>query len=252
MNVGIILAAGKGKRFASKDFNKTTQQFFRKPLVKYGTDLFLETCDKIFVVVGYYSEEVIKSVGKNSKICFVLQKKRLGTGHAVDVAFKEILKRGWKPKKIFVGYGDHMMFYTPEIINKLSCELDRKKGVMSMVTCDYKDPNLLKWGRVVRDKTGGVLAIVEQKDATSKQRLIKELNAGLYCFNYDFLRHALPRIEKTPVSGEYYLTDVIKIATNDKKRVVAVRVPFKYAGIGINTRKELVESKKLFRKVNRK
>jgi bifunctional UDP-N-acetylglucosamine pyrophosphorylase/glucosamine-1-phosphate N-acetyltransferase len=109
----------------------------------------------------------------------------------------------------------------------------------------------LAWGRIVRDKDDRVLAIIEQKDATKKQRKIKELNTSLYCFKYDFLKSSLPKIEKSPFSKEYYLTDLAKIAVSNGEEVVAVKVPFKYVGIGVNTQEEFIKSKKLFKKIHK-
>ena len=248
MNIGIVLAGGKGKRFKTTLFNKTSVEFGGKPLVKYGTDLFSQVADKTIVIVGLQSESVIEALKGDSKIYFALQKVRLGTGHAVKIAVEKIKEKGWKPEKVWVGYGDHMMFYTPEIIVQLSYELDEKDKVISLLTCDYENPDSLAWGRIIRDKSGNVSGIVEQKDANQEERKIKELNAGLYCFRYNFIVEGLKRIKKSPVSGEYYLTDLIKIAKDMGYKVVPVNVSFDYIGIGINTHEELKTSLNLFRK----
>ena len=242
MIIGIVLAAGKGTRFGKKSINKTTINFFEIPLVCYGTDLFIKTCDR---------GDVIRSVGKNKKFIFAYQKKRLGTGHAVRVAVGEIIRRKWNPGKVCVGMGDHMMFYKPEIIADLARKINGKRSVISLITCEHKNPDSLAWGRIIRNEGGDVTAIIEQKYATKKQRKIKELNAGLYCFDFDFLKRALTKIKKASKSGEYYLTDIVKVASEVNKCIVAVKVPFKYVGIGINTQGELAESQKLFKRLNR-
>ncbi len=248
MIIGIILAAGKGKRFKAKGFNKTVSYFAGKPLVRYSSDLFLKVAEYIFVVVGVGAKGVIEAVGNNPKIIFVKQRKRLGTGHATKVAVEEIQKKNLNPKYVLVGYGDHMMFYTKKIIKKLIKILDKSKAVLSIVTCEYKFPNLLAWGRIIRDKFGNFKAIVEQKDATGKQKQIKELNAGLYCFRWEFLRSALKKLKKSSASGEYYLTDLVKTAVDEGKFVVGLKVPFEYVGIGVNTKEELLESERLYLK----
>lgn len=246
MNLGIVLAAGKGKRFKAGEFNKTTVGFAGKPLVRYATDLFTVVADKIIVVIGVGAEGVNKAVGKNSKITFATQKSRLGTGHAVKVAVEVIKRKKWQPEFVWVGYGDHMMFYTPKIIKILLQNLDAKDKVISMVTCEYKDPESLAWGRIIRSKKGDVSAIIEQKEATRKQKKIKELNAGLYCFRYDFLREGIYKLIKSPKTGEYYLTDTVGIAVGEEKKIIGVKIPFEYVGMGINTNKELIESQKLY------
>jgi len=65
MNVGVVMPGGKGKRFGIKGVNKTAEMFRGKPMVRYGTDLFSETMDKVIVVVGIEAESVIAAVGNN-------------------------------------------------------------------------------------------------------------------------------------------------------------------------------------------
>lgn len=253
MNLGIVLAAGKGKRFKLQDKNKTSVSFMGKPLVCYAVDLMNKVSDKVIVVIGSQSKSVKEALKKEKRIYFVSQRKLLGTGHAVLTAVREIKKRGWKPSNVLVGYGDHMMFYTPEILLKLSREISREKDkVISMVTCDYDELDSHAFGRIIRDKSGNVISIIEQKDITKKERKIKEFNAGLYCFDYEFLKEQMKNIKKNKKSGEYYLTDLIQIAVSLEKKVVPVKVPFECVGIGINTRENFEESVKLFTNRNKK
>lgn len=238
MKVGIILAAGKGSRIKIKAKNKTTLAIAGKPLVQYGADLFSQTVDKTIVVVGAYAQSVRETL-RDSRVEFVEQAKRLGTGHAVKVAVQYLEKQGVRPDRVFVGYGDHMMFYTPEIVKKMDKLHLQKKAVVTFVTANYSDPDLLAWGRIVRDKSGEVQAIVEQKDATKEQRKITELNAGFYCFDYQFLLQNIGKLEKSPVSGEFYVTDLIEMAIKSKLPVATCLVPFELVGIGVNTSEQL-------------
>lgn len=246
MNVGIILAAGKGKRFKAKKINKTSIDFGGKPLLEYSLDLFDGVCDKVIVVVGAYSESLQKIIAKYPKAIPAIQKKRLGTGHAVKVALKKIGTEGWVFDKVFVGYGDHMMFYSKGDLQSLLSELRKKKAEVSMVTCEH-DPETLAWGRIIRNSGGGVDAIVEEKVATPEQRKIRELNAGFYCLNFDFLREGVPKIKKTP-GGECYFTDIVSVARNLGKKVIAVKLPFEHVGIGVNTPEDLEKSLELLKK----
>jgi bifunctional N-acetylglucosamine-1-phosphate-uridyltransferase/glucosamine-1-phosphate-acetyltransferase GlmU-like protein len=94
-----------------------------------------------------------------------------------------------------------------------------------------------------------VLDIVEQKDASVNQRKIKEINAGFYCFDYNFLIENINKIKKSQVTYEYYLPDLIKIALLNKQKVHAMIVHFREIGVGINRQDELEYSQKLYKKV---
>src|SRR5207248_2958048 len=95
-------------------------------------------------------------------------------------------------------------------------------------------------GRIVRDEKGKVVAIVEEKDATEEQKKISEVNAACYMFNTDFLKKYLPQMEKSAVSGEYYLTKLIQIAHSHNQPVETVAAEGKWKGI--NTPEDLREA----------
>jgi bifunctional UDP-N-acetylglucosamine pyrophosphorylase/glucosamine-1-phosphate N-acetyltransferase len=169
----------------------------------------------------------------------------LGTGHALKVAVEDIQDRKIKPERIFVGYGDHMMFYKPSVITEMDKLHNKDRAAVTLVTVVHDDPNSLAWGRIIRNNVGTVEAIVEQNDATESQKEITELNAGFYCFDYQFLLRNINKLQKSPVTGEYYITDLIELAIKNKLPVVAHLVPFKLVGIGINTRAQLVDASEM-------
>ena len=103
-------------------------------------------------------------------------------------------------------------------------------------------------GRVVRNKNGDLIGIVEEKEATDVQRKIKEVNDGLYVFERDWLLKNLTRVKKSPISQEYYLVDLVGIALKDKKKVVVYRLKDPNEWFGINTREELAAADKKMRK----
>ena len=248
MVIGVILAAGKGSRMKLKDANKTSVFFNGKPLIQYGVTLFQNTADKTVIVVGAHAESVKESISLHDGIHFAEQKHRLGTGHAVRVAAETMKTFHTEPQFVLVGYGDHMMFYTEKVINQL-IELHKKQtATLSLITTTYKDPNFLAWGRIVRSQKNGkeIERIVEQKDATEEERAITEINPGFYCFDYQFLKKALKDMTKSPITKEYYLTELIEIASKYNGKIVGLKVPFKYVGIGINTKEQLGESISLY------
>ncbi len=242
MIVGIILAAGKGTRINSKDRNKVTLPFLNKPLIVYSVELMEKVADKVIVVIGAFHESV-KEALKNFSIDYAYQKKRLGTAHAVKVALPVAQK--YHPQLVLVGYGDHTMFYQKENVEDLIRLHRREKAAMTIVTVNHDNSNL-HWGYIIRNRQGEIIDSVEFKDADQNQKKIKELNAGFYCFDFDFLKKNIDKVPKSSVAGEYYLNSLIKIAAQQGKKVAGLKVPFSHVGIGVNRWQELEESQKLY------
>ena len=247
--IGIILAGGKGTRMDSKDKNKTALDFNGRPLLTYGMDLFRHDNTQLLVVKGALGESVAKVVREyDPQIWLATQRYRLGTGHAALVADRFLVKKGVKPKIVLVGYGDHMMFYHQKTVEKLIKAIENKGAVVSVVVAEVPDPKGL--GRVVRNETGAVEKIVEEKNATEVEKEIRQVNAALYAFDYDFFHEYLTKLKRNQVTNEYYLTDLIEMAVHDGKIVWPVIVPFEEMGIGINTKEELAKSKDLFKQTH--
>lgn len=249
-NIGIILAAGEGKRMNSNGKNKTALEFNNKPIIVYAVEVLEKTCDKIIVVIGAYAETVKHALKDNPKIIYAIQKERKGTGHAVQIALQKMQKMNLKAKNVFVGYGDHMMFYTNVVINKMLDKHTDEHASITLLTSEYSDPNSLAWGRIIRNNNNEVIKIVEQKDATDEEREVKEVNPGFYCFNYDFLTDNINKLLPSPHTKELYLTDMIDIAFSKQEKVTAQKVPFENVGIGINNPEQLQKSQLLHKKIH--
>lgn len=241
----IILAAGKGTRMQSTTENKVTLPFHGKPIIKYAVEVVETVADQIVVVVGAMAESVQKALDSSSVI-FAHQAEQLGTGHALQVGFGALANP--LPECVLVGYGDHMMFYRSERLQELVRFHEKEGAAISLLTATYNDPNSLAWARVLRNERDEVVGLVEQKDATEEQRSITEVNPGLYCMSYDFLQQHLPLLTKSPVTNEYYLTELLEIAAKDRLKIAALTVPFQEVGIGINRPEELEQSQELFTK----
>jgi bifunctional UDP-N-acetylglucosamine pyrophosphorylase / glucosamine-1-phosphate N-acetyltransferase len=242
--IGIVLAAGKGTRINSTQVNKVTLPFLGKPIITYAVDLLEGITDETVIVVGAYAESVTKAL-QGRQVTYAFQVEQLGTAHAAEVGLSQIKNKD-SNCLVLVGYGDHMMFYKKQSINRLIDRHLKAGAVVSFLSTKYHNPDHLAWARIERDSQKNVLDLVEQKDATETQRKIKEVNPGFYCFNLDFLQKYLPLIEKSPVSGEYYLTDLIKLAVKDKQKVNVEMVRFREVGIGINRMDELTESQEIY------
>lgn len=237
---GVILAAGRGSRMKEKNINKVTVVIKNKPLISYPVGLLKSMKIKpVVVVVGHAKDSVRKALA-GKKVIFAEQKKRLGTGHAVKSAMFHIPV---DVSDIIVLYGDDAYIYTQEILKKVIEVHFREDNALTFLTIRVDDPSGL--GRIIRDKKGLVTGIVEEKDANSEQITINEINPNCYIFSADFLREYLPKIAKSSVTGEYYLTSLIKIAKDGEFRYKAVEggdLPWK----GVNSKKDLAEAEKMF------
>ena len=229
--MAIVMAAGKGTRMKSKK-SKLVQKIYGKEIVKRAVENAEKAGVKdIVAVVGYMKEEVMAVLGDNVKYAF--QEEMLGTGHAVMQA-KEYLKG--KKGKVLVLNGD-VPLIRQETLNKLLEKSIENKEYATLLTAIYDNPT--GYGRIVRDEGGNVEAIVEEKDTTDEQKEIKEINAGIYCFDIEELLSALEKISPNNAQGEYYLTDVIQIMNEKGLKTGAVIVEDNTEILGINDRIQL-------------
>lgn len=236
----IILAAGRGKRMKSKSANKVTLHLANKPLILHSIDLLEKMKFAEIVVTVGYAKDSVKEVLKKSKVVFAEQKKRLGTGHAVKIAFPKITG---KITDILIIYGDDSHFYTEKTISNLINKHEESGASITFLTIKVDNPFGL--GRIVRNNSGEVVAIIEEKDASPKIRKIKEVNPACYIFKVSFLQKYLSTIPKSKVTGEYYLTSLIDIAISNSEKIStyqAENMPWR----GVNTKEELEEAEKIF------
>jgi len=238
----IILAAGKGKRMNSKKINKVALNLANKPMILRTLQLlqalYIET---IIVVVGFAKDSVIKLL--DGGVIFAHQKKRLGTAHAVSVALKKLPKN---IEHVLVLNGDDSAFYNKQTIKKLIEWHFESNSDLTLLTIEKEDPSGL--GRIVRNKTGKIVSIIEEKDASLKEKKIKEINPACYCFKVSFLRKFLKKVGKSPATGEYYLTSLIDLGAINNAKIESHRIN-KLLWRGVNTRDELKEAERLFARI---
>ena len=229
--MAIVMAAGKGTRMKSKK-SKLVQKIYGKEVVKRAVENAKKAgVNEIVAVVGYMKEEVMAVLGDDVKYAY--QEEMLGTGHAVMQA-KEYLQG--KKGKVLVLNGD-VPLIRPETLNKLLEKSIENKEYATLLTAIYDNPT--GYGRIVRDEGGNISAIVEEKDTTEEQKEIKEINAGIYCFDIEELLSALDKISPNNAQGEYYLTDVIQIMNEKGLKTGAVIVEDNTEILGINDRVQL-------------
>lgn len=229
--MAIMLAAGKGTRMKSKK-SKLVQKIYGKEIVKRAVENAKKAgVNNIVAVVGYMKEEVMAVLGSDMQ--YAVQDEMLGTGHAVMQATKYL---EGKKGKVLVLNGD-VPLIRPETLNTLLNKSIENKECATLLTAIYDNPK--GYGRIVRDEGGNIEAIVEEKDTTDEQKEIKEINAGIYCFDIEALLEALKEIKPNNAQGEYYLTDVIAIMNAKGLKTGAVIVEDNTEILGVNDRIQL-------------
>ncbi len=229
--MAIVMAAGKGTRMKSKK-SKLVQKIYGKEIVKRAVENAEKAGIKdVVAVVGYQKEEVMEVLGDSVQYAF--QEEMLGTGHAVLQA-KEFL--AGKKGKVLVLNGD-VPLLRPETLNKLVEKSIENREYATLLTAIYDNPT--GYGRIIRDEGGNIKGIVEEKDTKASQRKIKEINAGIYCFDIEELLAALEKIKPNNAQGEYYITDVISIMNKKGLKTGAVIVEDNTEILGINDRIQL-------------
>jgi bifunctional N-acetylglucosamine-1-phosphate-uridyltransferase/glucosamine-1-phosphate-acetyltransferase GlmU-like protein len=235
----IILAGGKGKRMNSKKINKVAAILGNKQMILHTIDLLdkLNIVQKI-VVVGFAKKSVIDIL--KGRVIFAEQKKQLGTADAVACALKYLSK---DTKDVLILNGDDSAFYKEKTIKNLFKKHNEKKSSLTFLTIELDNPT--GNGRVVRNNSGNVVAIVEEKDASLEQKRINEVNPACYIFEVSFLKNYLSKIKKSNITHEYYLTNLVDLAFKNNEKIETV-MEKNLVWRGINTEDELREANRLF------
>lgn len=248
MIISIILAAGEGSRMKS-NLPKVAHKVCGKPLLTHVVNSAVDAnVEKNIVVVGHKSDIVKECVKEN--VVFVDQPigedQPYGTAFAVKQAKAEINDND----VVLVLCGD-----TPLITSKTLDEFAKyhKSGGFkaTVLTSLMDDPT--GYGRIIRNKDGDVEGIVEEKDATEKQRKISEVNSGIYGFNGKDLKDVLEKIDNNNSQEEYYLTDALDILKNQGQKIGGYNIKDAGEIQGINSKVQLAEAEKIMRqRINEK
>lgn len=231
--VAVVLAAGKGTRMKS-DLPKVLVSVCGRPMIEYVLDaLIAGGIDKIIAVIGYRAELVRAALDRRKNLSFALQAEQLGTGHAV-MACRGLLAAHHGP--VMVVAGDAVLMQA-ESIAALFADYERRPAACVIGTAYSDNPAGL--GRIVRDKKGNFLGIVEHRDASPEQRQINEVNMSNYVFNCQDMLNALDYIRPDNDQGEYYITDVPKVFLSRGLEVRALPVLKPCEALSINSFDEL-------------
>ena len=228
----LVLAAGEGTRMKS-ELPKVAHRILGVPLVTYVVNAAAEAgCDRIIAVTGHRAE-VVEELLADAE--FVRQDRQLGTGHAVMCARDALPASG----SLLVLSGDTPLVRAGTLAALIGTR-ERAGAAVALLTANLEDPT--GYGRIVRDGSGAVSAIVEQKDCTPEQASIREVNTGTYCFDVAALLAHLDRLDTDNAQGEFYLTDIIELFEQEGLGVVALPVEDSLETLGVNSRVQLAEA----------
>ncbi len=231
----VILAAGQGTRMRSA-LPKVLHPVAGKSMLGHVIDTARQLAPrKIHVVIGHGAELVRERLAA-ADVDFVLQAEQLGTGHAVAQALPHI-----EADKVLILYGDVPLTRVETLQGLLAQANDRQLGLL---TVNLADPT--GYGRIVRDATGAVQAIVEHKDASAAQRAIREGNTGILAVPGKRLGDWLGRLSNSNAQGEYYLTDVIAMAVADGLVVATETAQDEMEVLGANDRIQLSQLERYY------
>jgi len=236
--ITLILAAGLGKRMRS-DLPKVIHKINGKELVKYVIAQAKETgSNEIWLIIGHKGE-MVREATKDLNVNYVVQSEQLGTGHAVMQAEK-VLKG--KTGDVLILCGD-VPLLKPETLISLRNYHVNSGSVATVLTTEFEDP--FGYGRIIKDISGNITRIVEQKDANEEEKRVKEINSGVYIIDKNELFNSLKHISSDNASKEYYLTDVIGILSGHNKKIGTYLVKDNTEIQGINTLEQLTQAESI-------
>jgi len=241
MSLGaVVLAAGQGTRMRSR-WPKVLHPLAGEPMVCHALLLAQALgAGPVVLVVGYGAEQV-QEASADFDVAYALQEEQLGTGHAVLQALPHL---EGQVDRVLVFYAD-MPLLRAETLAHLVARHEETGATLTLLTVVNEDP--MGFGRVLRDASGRVSAVVEERDCTPEQRAVRELNCGAYVFQAAWLWENLPRLEQNREKGEYYLTDLVGMASAQGEPVEAVRTEDVEEALGINNRVHLARAEAIMR-----
>lgn len=234
----IIMAAGRSSRFKTNR-SKLGEKICGQEMILYITKALEKLKIQTAAIVGYQKEELKSIIAKQhgSKIDFIEQKEQKGTAHALMCS-----QSIWQKEHILIMNADMPLISTTLLSNLWQQHIDNQAAV-SFIVAHNLDPALDSYGKVITENEH--IKIIEAKDY---QELIKQdpskktdtccINAGIYIFKKSFLEQAIPKLQTSSVTGEFYITDLIAIASQMQAGVEMLQAQVDQIR-GINTLREL-------------
>jgi bifunctional UDP-N-acetylglucosamine pyrophosphorylase/glucosamine-1-phosphate N-acetyltransferase len=229
----VILAAGKGSRMHS-DIAKVLHPLAGRPLAAHVIDSARRLGgNRVILVYGHGGESVREALAA-ADVEFVLQDQQIGTAHAVQQALPLLVSA-----RTLVLYGD-----VPLVKQETLKRLANADAKLALLTVELDDPT--GYGRILRGRKGRITGIVEEKDASAKQKSIREVSTGLMATDTSLLRAWLARIDNRNAQREFYLTDVAALAVKDKVGVAAVQPSSAWEVLGVNSKGQLARLERIY------
>lgn len=234
----VVLAAGQGTRMRS-DLPKVLHEAAGRPLLEHVLRAVGPLHpERTVIVVGHGADEV-RDRFEGWGLDFVVQERQLGTGHAF-LQSREVLDGHDGPILVLTGDAPLLTAATLQRLVAAPGPTD----AMAVLTCELDEPG--GYGRILRDVHGNVAGIVEEKDATEKQRAIREVNSGTFLFVEGALDRA-ERLGNDNAAGEYYLTDLVGMVLDDGHGVTTAPCADPREALGVNTRNQLATAEAVLR-----
>lgn len=229
----VILAAGLGTRMKSNKA-KVLHEILGRPMISYVVDTARAVAgENVVLVIGHQADIVRNTIEKQANVQYAYQEQQLGTGHAVMCAMPALPD---STRHVVVLCGDVPLLRRTTLKRFVDdhCNTER---TLSVLAVRLEDPT--GYGRVIQDKSGEVVGIVEEADATHLQKTINVVNTGIYCVDRDFLESALSLIRSDNAQGEYYLTDIVSVAHQRAFRIGVTIGENANEFVGVNSREHL-------------
>lgn len=230
----IALAAGKGTRMKSP-LPKVLHPVAGRPMIEKVIQASKQAGAKEIRVIVGHGQALVRQVVEPMGVACYVQDEQLGTAHAVRCAKPETIEGD-----VVIMNGDHPLIEASDIKNFVQIFREEKCD-LAVVTAELKNPG--EFGRIVRHR-GDLAAIVEAKDASADTLKINEVNTGIYIVKAEILTEFLPQIQNNNSKKEFYLTDLISLCIQDKKKVQPIKANAKVA-VGVNTQLELAKATRL-------
>jgi bifunctional UDP-N-acetylglucosamine pyrophosphorylase/glucosamine-1-phosphate N-acetyltransferase len=232
----IILAAGKGTRMRS-EWPKILHKIANRSLLQHVYDMSKQLENNSIKIVYGHGADLVRETLKNLDADWIEQKQQLGTGHAVQQVQDKIADTD----TVLILYGDVPLLKLSTVKLLLS---NVNNESLALLTVNLANPN--GYGRIVRASSGQVTKIVEEKDSTDAEKQISEVNTGIMAVQGDKLKKWLSQLKNSNAQGEYYLTDVIEMAVNEKIAIVTSQPETEDEVLGVNNRIQLSHLERVY------
>ncbi len=232
----IILAAGKGTRMCSA-IPKVLHKIANRPLLRHVYDMSYQLNNNAIKIVYGHGANLVRKVLADIDVSWVEQKQQLGTGHAVQQVSDQISDSDI----VLILYGDVPLLKLSTVKGLLENVSDK---TLALLTVKLKNPT--GYGRIVRDSSGKVTKIVEEKDASITEKKIIEGNTGIMAVQGNKLKKWLNQLSNHNAQGEYYLTDIIEMAVADQITIITTQPESVDEVLGVNNRIKLSHLERVY------